>query len=220
MTFQCNNKIAQRTARAFCAVPPATSHVRSAHIAAAVGATFTTLRPFIPVPLAACGKARLECRLTKETAYAPARVLHAGSHRAPGGVWPTLCFSYSQGVVFEKFGAAVKPPPAPKTATEADAEEAGRLRSNLATELLYQPPQNGWCSINFRSTLYGYMGGSEPTLPPTQAGSATMRAPELLRPPGASCVICNRRTLSPRLGYIHRERMSALQVDAPESVRT
>ena len=102
MTFQCNNKIAQRTARAFCAVPPATSHVRSAHIAAAVGATFTTLRPFIPVPLAACGKARLECRLTKETAYAPARVSHAGSHRAPGGVWPTLCFVYLTCVPFGK----------------------------------------------------------------------------------------------------------------------
>ena len=42
LTFQCNKKRAQRTSRAFCAASPATSHVRSAHTAAALGAAFTT----------------------------------------------------------------------------------------------------------------------------------------------------------------------------------
>ena len=37
-----------------------------AHTAAAVGANVHDPRPFIPVPLAACGKANPECRLTGE----------------------------------------------------------------------------------------------------------------------------------------------------------
>jgi len=61
LTFQCNKKTSSETLPAFCAAPPATSHVRSAHTAAAVGAA-----KFIPVPLAACGKAHLKCRLTGE----------------------------------------------------------------------------------------------------------------------------------------------------------
>jgi len=65
----------------------------------------------------------LICSFHSGTPLTLSRVRHAGSHRVPGGVWPTLYFSYSQGVVFEKPGA-VKPPPAPKTAAEADAEEA------------------------------------------------------------------------------------------------
>jgi len=61
-------KRAERTARAFCAASPATSHMRSAHTAAAVGAAFTThAHPFPSrLLLAACGKAHLECRLTGE----------------------------------------------------------------------------------------------------------------------------------------------------------
>ena len=35
-------------------------------VTAAVAAAFTTPHPFVPVPLAACGKAHLECRLTGE----------------------------------------------------------------------------------------------------------------------------------------------------------
>jgi len=42
LTFQCNKKHTQRNARAFRAASPATSHVRSAHTAAAVGAAYTT----------------------------------------------------------------------------------------------------------------------------------------------------------------------------------
>jgi len=64
LTFQCD-KNELREIHESNAASPATSHVRSAHIAAAVGKTFTThAHSFLP--LAACGKAHLECRLTGE----------------------------------------------------------------------------------------------------------------------------------------------------------